>query len=1068
MSKRILLLCIVCLLLIVFIRLSNRDEPNVQEPVPAGTSSQTDTSSPTEAKSQDEELPAPADRDVNEESLAVESAEDAAIADEEAGADEGEEDVSGEEAENEASAETTPEPSSFRILGWYDGRWPHERSDIPPDAANRYGRLENGLRYVIRHHDVTKGRVSMQLDVQVGSLMEEPHERGFAHFVEHMAFNGTRKFGPGALIPLFQRHGMSFGGDTNAHTAQSETVYKLNLASPERIDIAQGLDVLRDFADGMLMIPAEVEEEKGVILAEKRSREKEVVLAGREWRKTLYGDSPLGQDIIGEEDTINAATSTDLLAFYRKWYRADRMMLVVVGDTDPDLVEEEIRKRFGDMAPPEGELPYPEIPDPLDIRNVVLVYGRPVDFVVTTVNFRHPMAHVEDTRANELQGLVDSVGKLCLETRLAQRSGEADSPWTMANARGNWRSGIAPIFSLTASSPPDQWKRAMDELSAEKAAVLAFGFSEEEVHNAVDQVRRVLKNRVTSEKRLSNDKLTAQMVSSINADNVLISPEYALERFDELKGGITKDAVNQAMKEAMSGELALFLSGDINATADEVDELWKSYEKREPVRKDEAAFTVLPYLTLPEVPETLPKLEERTLPMPEGGLKVFESTLAGGTKLVLAPIKDMDKSRVRVSLLFGPGLKNMTDEESRAARLAVNVLGYAGPGRLTSIERVRQLHSRGIGLDETITDFGTVLSGYAPADELATLLIALWTQFEDPLPTQVAQLRYNKVLEQYRARRATRFDTVDGMSEALRFAHFLGGRHMPLDAGTAATIPQSAVEERIAKSRENGIDTILISGDFEPDIVLAAMARLFGSIDHKETARDADFRSNVFPTEKKTVIEVGPELVNKAVVRMAFRADMDVADRGKLAARNVLAAVLRDRLRETLREGMGIAYSPFAVYRLQDEGFGFVLLEALTSRERAAETADVMRRIARELAEKGADQQDVNRMRKPMMTAWKTRNNEGRRVHMLIRSELLSGRPQMAWNEVYDKTLMSARAEPVSAEAREILGQEPFILIIEGGPLGQTEEEKRRIQSERNERMDAPESDAGASGGDAQ
>lgn len=1034
MSKRILLLCICLLLLIIILlRSSGQDEPQTPErPAPVSVA----------------ESAASGSEDAGEKGAPEEAGTPA-------GADTAEEPASGPgpEADSESGSEAVHEAESalMRALEWYDGKWTHERSDIPSDTENRYGRLENGLRYVIRHHDVTKGRVSMQLDVQVGSLMEEPHERGYAHFVEHMAFNGTRKFGPGALIPLFQRHGMSFGGDTNAHTTQSETVYKLNLASGERIDIAQGLDILRDFADGMLMIPTEVDEEKGVILSEKRSRDKEVVLAGREWRKTLYGDSPLGQEVIGDEDTIRAATSEDLLAFYRKWYRADRMVLVVVGDMDVDLVEEEIKKRFGDLAAPEDELPFPEIPDPLDIRDVVLVYGRPVDFVVTTVNFRHPKAHVADTRANELQGLVDSVAKLCLETRLAQRAGEADSPWTMANARGNWRNGLAPVFSLTASSPPDQWKRAMDELQAHKAAALAFGFSEEEVHNAVDQVRLILKKQITGEKRLPNDKLTTQMVSSINADNVLISPEYGLERFDELKGEITKDAVNRAMQEAMSGELALFLSGDINASADEVDELWKSYEKREAVRKDEAAFTVLPYLTMPPVPESLPTLEEKILPMPDGGLKTFETTLAGGTRLILAPLRDMDKSRVRVSLLFGPGLKDMTDEEVRAAKLATGVLGYAGPGRLTNIERVRQLNSRGIGVEETVTDFATVLSGYAPADELATLLIALWTQFEDPLPTQAAQLRLDKVLEQYRARRATRFDTVDGMSEALRFAHFSGSRHLPLDADQAAAIPLAAVEERIAKSRENGIDYILISGDFEPDIVLAAVARLFGDIAHKETARDGDYRQSVFPTEKETLIEVKPELVNKAVVRLAWRADMDVTDRGKLAARNVLASLLRDRLRETLREGMGIAYSPFAVYRLQDEGYGFLLLEALTSREKAGETADVMRQIARELAEKGADQQDVNRMRKPMMTAWKTRNNEGRRVHLLIRSELLSGRPQMAWNEVYDKTLMSARANPVSVEAKEILGQEPVLLIIEGGPFGQTEEEKKRIASERRD-----------------
>ncbi|MCF0234286.1 MAG: insulinase family protein, partial [Thermoguttaceae bacterium] len=140
---------------------------------------------------------------------------------------------------------------------------------------------------------------------------EEESQRGLAHFLEHMAFNGSRNFKPGDLIPFFQRHGMNFGGDTNAHTTLDETVYKLNLAASDKAALAEGLKVLRDMADGLDLSPEEVDKERGVILAEKKARESEAAEAGRKWRRFVFAGHRLANDVIGTEETLAGADARE-------------------------------------------------------------------------------------------------------------------------------------------------------------------------------------------------------------------------------------------------------------------------------------------------------------------------------------------------------------------------------------------------------------------------------------------------------------------------------------------------------------------------------------------------------------------------------------------------------------------------------------------------------------------------------------------------------------------------------------------------------------------------------------
>ena len=146
--------------------------------------------------------------------------------------------------------------------------WPQDGSDLKADPAAVWGRLDNGLRYVILPDRDAPGRPSLQLDMHVGSLMEADDQQGMAHFLEHMAFNGTRNFPPGEMVEYFQRLGMSFGAHTNAETSFDRTVYQLELPRADEAMTDEGLKLFRDFLDGMLLEQKEIDRERRVILAE--------------------------------------------------------------------------------------------------------------------------------------------------------------------------------------------------------------------------------------------------------------------------------------------------------------------------------------------------------------------------------------------------------------------------------------------------------------------------------------------------------------------------------------------------------------------------------------------------------------------------------------------------------------------------------------------------------------------------------------------------------------------------------------------------------------------------------
>src|SRR5688500_16137696 len=219
---------------------------------------------------------------------------------------------------------------------------------LPVDPAVRTGQLPNGLRYYIRRNTRPANRVSMRLAVNVGSIHEENDQRGLAHFLEHMAFNGTQNFKPGELITFLESIGARFGPHVNAYTSFDETVYMLDVPTDRPGYVDRGLLALHDFAAGMQLLPEEIEKERGVVVEEWRGRLGAGSRLTDKQLPVLLAKSRYAERLpIGTPEILKSFPRQRLVDFYRRWYRPDQMAVVVVGDIDPAAALKLVEQTFG-------------------------------------------------------------------------------------------------------------------------------------------------------------------------------------------------------------------------------------------------------------------------------------------------------------------------------------------------------------------------------------------------------------------------------------------------------------------------------------------------------------------------------------------------------------------------------------------------------------------------------------------------------------------------------------------------------------------------------------------------
>ena len=933
----------------------------------------------------------------------------------------------------QAATKARPLPQNFPTeIFWYDGKWAHEKSNLAPRADITFARLKNGLRYAIIPNATPPGRVSLYLDVQVGSLMEREDQLGYAHFLEHMVFNGSRNYPAGSLIPFFQKNGMSFGGDTNAHTSYAETVYKLNLAGTDTETIRKGLNVLRDFADGATISQKEVDDEKGVILAEKSARDSEMFQARKKRMSSVYAGTAFVNDIIGTEACIRNATSASITEFYKTWYHADRMVLIIVGDVKAENIVPLVHENFSSLAATHS----PQVPSWGDTqKNGVHAHQRkrPVSGMELYLFFTHNRTHQADSRQTQLESFLDLAAQYCLQQRLIQRQQKESNLWSMARFINRWREGLLPMTAIISKYAPENWQHVVEVLAEEINSACTFGFDKQEIEQAVRYLSSMAMKRDKMNGAMLNRQVADEFVYYLNNDRVYTDTGFNLKLLKELSPKITPKAVKQALVQALDvRHMNISVEGDNPPEKEHILKQWQQVISR-PVKAHLTAsvqdFPYLPLAKQPQIKSLAPLALKKLGPQKSDAPVLHYATLQNSIPVYLMPTMLEKEEMAAVHVLFGKKMKDSTPKEVLLSKAATRTLAEGGLGKLSRTDSQRFFIDLGGRVSESYDSFGGVIAGTAFSSQLTNLVLAAWTQYKDPTVDQnmLSRVQINLDLQ-----KKERFDTVDGVdrAETQYFLHGSSPRFAPLEAEEAKTIQLGEIKDFLQKTRSENPSAILVSGNFDLNEAYTQLARTFGTLPAVSgSASQAPLKNKLqFPAGKSLKKTIADSVDKARLVFASFCPLPDIHDRHLWLTRQVATAILGDYCRQELRERMGAAYSPRVYYNmpLAENGYGFLAFNIATESTHLSEIKTFINNI--QPWEITAE--EIKKAVLPLQTSWKSARNTNRFWQRTMLTELQSGLPVVKWNNETVDDLDSITPKEVSIELKKMLsGKKAFVEI---------------------------------------
>lgn len=419
---------------------------------------------------------------------------------------------------------------------------------LPSDARILSGKLANGVTWKYRKHDNPPGRMALMMHVASGSLNETEEQRGLAHFLEHMAFNGSEHFAPGELVPYFERIGMQFGPDLNAFTGFDQTAYMLFLPDATEPQVADALKVLSDYAFRLLLLPAEIDRERGVVLSELRAGMSAQQRIRDEFIERVFAGSHLSQRLpIGKREVIENADRDRFEAYYRTWYRPQNITVILVGDAEPEPYLPLLEKWFGqyeatvaaaDQARP-GLRPFETerafiITDPEHAQGNVDLYAL------------HPGRQPTTTIAQARVELVDRLALWMLNRRLSQRVQRGEAAYRTAQVSVGDFLNDAVLVSGSATGEPDAWEKMLAEVILEISRAREHGFLPGEFDLCQREVLSGAEDAVRKEPTQNARGLLFRILAGVNTREPVLSAEQELDVLQKLLPTITLEELNAA------------------------------------------------------------------------------------------------------------------------------------------------------------------------------------------------------------------------------------------------------------------------------------------------------------------------------------------------------------------------------------------------------------------------------------------------------------------------------------------------------------------------------------------
>jgi zinc protease len=776
---------------------------------------------------------------------------------------------------------------------------------LPFDPEVRRGTLQNGLTYYVRANAKPEQRAELRLVVNAGSVLESEEQRGLAHFLEHMAFNGTARFEKQELVNYLERIGMRFGPDINAYTSFDETVYMLQVPTDDPQIVATAFDILLDWAQAIALDEEEIEKERGVVIEEWRlGRSAAGRISDKEVPVLFHGSQYAERLPIGTKEVLDNAPPERIRAFYRDWYRPDLMAVVAVGDFDATAIETTIRERFSAIPRREDAPERIEFQIPDHERTLVSSVTDPeATWINVQVTFKRPRVEME-TVGDMRRQIIDGIYHSMMNARLQELGRAADPPYQMAFAGSGPLLRAKSAYHLFARASDGGVERALTTLLTEAKRVEEHGFHESELARAKTDVLRQVDRTWDERDKQESARFASQYVYHFLNDYPALSIGDLRDLNHALVPGVTLGEVNARANQWITDVNRVILTSGPEKKESAIpgeERLLAVFQATETLGVTPWVDRVRDEPLVAHAPAPGRVIEETTIDT----LGVTSWTLSNGAVVLLKPT-DFKNDEV---LIWGwsPGGSGLApDTLHLSASNADSIVSEMGLGSFDPNELGKALTGKIARISANIGESSEYLRGTASPRDLETAMQLLYLRFtgarrdEEAFASHMAKLRgrlqnqeaspdyafakkMNEVLTQNHPRR--RFLTVERLDE------------IRLDDALAF------YEDRFADASDF-IFTIV--GTFQLETIRPLVETWIGGL---PAVRRGETWRNVGVDEPDGVHRVLVEkgIDPRASVRITFHGDApwSLDEHYRISS---LQEVMRIRLREELREDRGGVY----------------------------------------------------------------------------------------------------------------------------------------------------------------
>lgn len=907
---------------------------------------------------------------------------------------------------------------------------------LPIDPKVRYGKLENGLTYYIRHNENPKERAEFYIAQNVGAILENDDQDGLAHFLEHMAFNGTKNFPKKGIIEYFESIGVKFGSNINAYTSLDETVYNLsNVPTTDTKVIDKALLVLHDWSSFIALEPEEIDAERGVILEEWRTGQGASRRMWKESNKLKYPNSQYAiRDVIGDTAVIKNFKHKVLRDFYEKWYRPDLQAVLVVGDVDVDQVEKKIKQIFSDIPRKKnfGERPIYPIQD--NEEPIISIVTDPeARFTRIELEYKHDKLPMEvSLSANGyLIGLINSLISNMIQNRFTEITQQADAPFVSGYAYYGELVKSKDAFYLVVVPNEGKELSGLRALLLEAEKIRRHGFTVSELERAKINMLKGIEKAYNERDNQKNNALVREYVRHYLSDEPIPGIEWEYQSTQTMLPQLNIGMVNQFAKSYISENGSNMI---ISIMAPEKSEVV--------IPTNRQIFTAMADAKAADITkreeedlnkalvEKMPKAGKVKEELQNSVLGTIEWTLSNGIKVIFKPT-EFKKDEILMTAYSEGGLSKVSSVANLpSAMFASSIVQNNGLGKYNSVDLQKILTGKIANVSPYISHYEEGFNGNSSVRDFETMLQLTYLYFTAPRRDDNA---YQAMMNMYRTSLANRDkDPRTAFSDSVNLTI---ANHHPrttlINLETLNKINQTkAIEiykERFAVPADF---TFVFTGNIDPtdSAVREAIETYLGGLKSKKTKEkyvDAGIRrpkgkvNNYFKKEMQ---------VNKASNYILYSATIPYNLQNQVTMR-AIGNILNIRYLESIREKEGGSYgvSVYGSLSKVPVNEASIVMQFDTDPDKQARLMQIIHEEVNEIIKKAPRADDLKKVKENLLKKFE----EDLEENSWWRNTLVTYyRYDINLVDDYKKAVNSLSAKSIQALLKEVVEQRNVVEVV--------------------------------------